>query len=180
MIIAPVNGIITEINYEFGEQTSLTKPVIQMIGESNLEIEVDIPESDIAKIDVGQKSEITLDSFGDDEIFIGNVTFIDPAETVIQDVVYYQVKVQFSDNLNKVKPGMTANVTIYTAQKSNVLRVPLRAVKQNNGDKIVDVLVGENTEQKKVVIGLKGNDFIEIISGLSAGEEVVTFIKNGK
>ena len=151
-----------------------------MIGKSELEIEVDIPESDIAKIKVGQNTEITLDSFGDDKVFRGTVTFIDPAETIIQDVVYYQVKVQFSDGKDNVKPGMTANVIIKTKEKSDVLKVPIRAVKQKNGNKIVQILVDKKVQEKQVTTGLRGDEFIEIVSGLEPGREVITFIKNGK
>ena len=180
IIRAPVNGQIIEIHHEVGEQTSLASPVIKMIGESQLEIEVDIPESDIAKIELGQSAVITLDSFGDEQIFSGTVTFINPAETVIQDVVYYQVKVQFDDGKENVKPGMTANVTIKTLNKNNVLRLPLRAVKQKNGNKVVEILVDKKIQEKEVTTGLKGDDYIEIISGVVAGEEVITFIKNSK
>jgi len=180
IIRAPVAGTIMEINSKIGESTSLATPVIKMIGESELEIEVDIPESDITKIEVGQSAEITLDSFSDDNLFSGTVTFIDPAETVIQDVVYYQVTVQFSDGQDNIKPGMTANVTIKTKEKSNVLRVPLRSVKQNNGDKIVEMLEGEQIKEHPVTSGLRGDEYYEILDGLSAGEQVITFIKNGK
>jgi len=174
IIRAPVAGTIMEINSKIGESTSLATPVIKMIGESELEIEVDIPESDITKIEVGQSAEITLDSFSDDNLFSGTVTFIDPAETVIQDVVYYQVTVQFSDGQDNIKPGMTANVTIKTKEKSNVLRVPLRSVKQNNGDKIVEMLEGEQIKEHPVTSGLRGDEYYEILDGLSAGEQVIT------
>lgn len=178
VIAAPVAGTITKVNNKIGEQTSLSTAVMTMIGDSNLEIEVNIPESDIVKIDVGQAADITLDAFSDDLVFAGTITFIDPAETVIQDVVYYKVKVQFNEDSNKIKPGMTANVTVHAAEKTNVMRVPIRAVKQKNGDKIVEVLTaGDIVEEKKVTTGLKGDDFIEITSGLKVGEEVITFVK---
>ncbi|HPI67462.1 MAG TPA: efflux RND transporter periplasmic adaptor subunit, partial [bacterium] len=182
IIVAPVDGTITKKNFSVGEQSLLTTPVLEMIGKTNLEIKVDIPESDIAKVQVGQEVEITLDAFGPDQKFMGQVVFVDPAETEIQDVVYYKVTVQFNDQTAiGVKPGMTANVTICTAKKDQVLVVPGRAVKSQNGDKYVTVLVDAKkniTADKTVIIGLKGNEGIEIISGLQAGEEVITFVKN--
>lgn len=179
VIKAPVAGVITEVNQKPGEQTSLGAPVIKMIGTSNLEIEVDIPESDIAKVKIGQTAAITLDSFGDDTAFSGTVTFINPAETIISDVVYYEVKVQFNELAADIKPGMTANVTLKTSVKSAALRLPLRAVKQKNGNKIVEILVNNQPTEKIVEVGLKGDDYYELISGLAAGEEVITFVKNG-
>ncbi|HRY63259.1 MAG TPA: efflux RND transporter periplasmic adaptor subunit [Patescibacteria group bacterium] len=177
IIKAPVDGLITEVNNKIGEQNSLTEPVIKMIGDSRLEIEADIPESDVAKIKIGQTAKITLDSFGEDTIFAGTVTFTNPAEKIIQDVVYYEVKVQFNDNIEEVKPGMTANLTIETNRVDNVLRVPIRAVKQKDGQKFVEVLVLGQPQEKNISTGLRGDEYIEITSGLSAGEEVITFTK---
>lgn len=180
LIRAPVSGTIVKINNQAGEQTSLASPVIEMIGQSNLEIEVNIPESDIAKVALGQAAEITLDSFGDDLIFAGSVTFVDPAETLVQEVVYYQVKVQFLEPAENIKPGMTANVIIMTTHQDNVLRVPLRAVKQTNGDKVVDQLINGQSVETQVTTGLRGDEFMEITAGLKEGDQVITFVKNGQ
>jgi len=177
-IIAPVNGIITKKGFEVGEQTSLATPVLEMIGETKLQIQVNVPESDIAKIKLSQNVAITLDAFGPDKKFTGQVIFIDPAETKIQDVVYYQVKIQFMSGAEEIKPGMTANLTIYTDSRDNVLVVPSRAVKSRDGEKYVEILTAEkNVTQKTVTVGLKGNEGIEILSGLNEGEEVITFVK---
>ena len=156
-------------------------PVISMIGESGLEIEVDVPEADITKVKVGNEAVITLDAYGDDIKFKGNVVFIDPAETVIQDVVYYKVKVSLVDNENyEIKPGMTANVDIVTAEKDNVLVIPGRAVKQND-TKYVEVLEEGVPQRREVKVGLRGDGgLVEIISGLKEGEEVITFVNNKK
>ncbi|MBU2575820.1 efflux RND transporter periplasmic adaptor subunit [Patescibacteria group bacterium] len=176
VIRSPLNGTITKKYYEAGEQTSLSSPVLEMIGQATLEIEVDISESDIAKVIVAQDAQITLDAFGDEKVYIGSVTFVDPAETLISDVVYYKVKVAFSDS-GQVKPGMTANVTIVTDSKENVLFVPFRAVKSRNGDKYVEVFINGQAVERDVVVGLRGDEGIEIISGIEAGDEVITFIK---
>jgi len=179
-IYAPADGLITKINYEIGEKTDLTKPVISLLGESGLEIEVDIPESDISKVALGQETSITLDAFTDDDIFIGHVAFIDPAATVISDVVYYQVKVLFDEARQDIKPGMSANIDIITASKKDVLVVPVRAVK-SDGNKYVEVLAQEQVITKDVTTGLRGDGGLtEIISGLAEGEEVITFTKEVK
>jgi HlyD family secretion protein len=176
VIRAPLSGIITKKYYEAGEQTSLASPVLEMIGQATLEIEVDIPESDIAKVLTGQTVEITLDAFGDENIYHGSITFVDPAETLIQDVVYYKVKVAFSDS-GQVKPGMTANVTIVTDAKEDVLWVPFRAVKTRNGDKYVEILSVGMPVERAVQVGLRGDLGIEIVSGIEVGDEVITFVK---
>lgn len=182
VIKAPVEGTITKVNFNAGENNSSATPVISMIGNSNLQIEVDVPESDITKIEVGDTVEVILDAFSIDDEFMGHVTFIDPAATVINEVIYYQVKVNLDEVDDRIKSGMTADLTIFTEKKDNVLAVPTRALIYKEDGKYIKVLENEvNIAEKKVVTGLKSDDgFIEIVSGLKAGEEVITFIKNGE
>ncbi|MFC1613653.1 efflux RND transporter periplasmic adaptor subunit, partial [Patescibacteria group bacterium] len=125
-IIAPIDGIITDKNYEIGEQTSLATPIFSMSSLNKYEIEVAIPESDIIKVKVGQKVFATMDAYDDDIKFIGEIMFIEPAETIIQDVVYYKVKISLDETEYAIKSGMTANVDIETAKKENSLMVPQR------------------------------------------------------
>jgi len=178
IIRAPIDGVITKKNYEVGDQVSQTNPVLVMMGNSNLEIEVNIPESDVAKLKVGQSVDITLDAFGEDIPFKGQVTFIDPAATKISDVVYYKTKVTLDDNKEAIKPGMTANLTITTANRENVLVTLQRAVISKDGQKTVQVLVAGQPVEKPVELGLWGDEgLVEVLSGLTEGEQVVTFTK---
>lgn len=181
-IIAPVTGTITKVNNEVGETTSLAQPVLVLLSEGNHEIKVQVPESDITKLQVGQAADMTLDAFGSAEHFSGHISFIDPASTVIADVVYYEVTVLFDNKDDRIKPGMTANVDVTSAQKDDVLVIPLRAVKYNTERQAyVEVLQGIETAEKPVTIGLRGdNGLVELISGLAEGDVVVTFKKNGK
>lgn len=185
IIKAPIAGTITKINYEIGEQTSASQAVISMVAENNFEIEVDISEADIAKVSVNNPVEITLDAFGDDLVFPGVVSFLEPAETVIQDVTYYKTKIDFiadaneyKENFKNIKPGMTTNVIITTMEKNNVLIMPARAVAQKNGDRIVSVLINGQIEERPVSVGLRGDGgLVEILSGVKEEEEVVTFVR---
>ena len=183
---APIAGVITEVNFAVGEQTSLSQPVIAMLTTANYEIEVDIPESDITKIKLGDKVDITLDAFTQDDIFQGTVTTINPAQTEIQEVVYYQVTVSFDAEppaavtaiKDQVKPGMTANLTIETNHKNQVLIIPARAVKDADGKKTVSVLENNQPREVEVSLGLRGDDgLVEVTAGLSAGQLVITFTK---
>jgi RND family efflux transporter MFP subunit len=189
IIKSPIDGVITKSNYEVGEDVSQTKPVFVLLGKSMLYTEIDISEADINKITVSNPVEITLDAFGDEVKFQGNVTFIDPAETIIQDVIYYKVKVYFNQNsmtaLTKnsaIKSGMTANAIITTAEKSDILIAPERAIIEKNSQKIARILLpGNQIKESVVTTGLRGdNGLIEILSGLNEGDEVVTFIKAAK
>lgn len=181
-ITAPVNGTITRVNNQIGETTSMAQPVIVLLAEGNHEVKVQVPESDIAKLKAGQLADMTLDAFGSADHFSGHISFIDPASTVIQDVVYYEVTVLFDNDDERIKPGMTANVDVISAEKDNVLVIPMRAVKYDGSKKpYVEVLAADMLVTKTVEIGLKGDDgLVELISGVSEGEVVVTFKQNGK
>ncbi|MCK5320682.1 HlyD family efflux transporter periplasmic adaptor subunit, partial [Candidatus Parcubacteria bacterium] len=184
-IKAPINGVITKINFAIGEQPGIGSPVVFMLGDNNYEIEVLISEADIAKISRDDFASITLDAFGEDLIFLGKVDFIEPAETVIQDVIYYLLTVVFTESkeknvfLTNVKSGMTANVDIMTDKKENVLAMPVRAIVDKNGQgKFTRVLIGENVEERQITLGLRGDGgLVEVLSGVKEGEKVVTYIK---
>lgn len=181
-IKSPISGTITKVNFEVGEQAGPSQPLISMLGNDNFEIEVLISEADIAKIEKDDKVLITLDSFGDEEKFDGKVFFIEPAETEVQDVIYYKVKIEFNAGVKNVKTGMTANVIITTAEKENVLTIPSRAIIDRNGSgKFVRVINNGNLEEKKVDVGLRGDGgVIEILAGIEEGEDIVTYIKESK
>ncbi len=178
-IKAPLDGTITKKNYEAGEQFSSAKPVFSLLGMNNFEIEVDVSEADITKVALNDQSEITLDAFGEDVKFYGQVSFIEPAETVIQDVIYYKVKINFDGKEKDVKSGMTANANITTAKKENILIAPSRAVIEKNGSgKFARLLVSQEIKEVPVTIGLRGdNGLVEILSGLNEGDIVVTYIQ---
>lgn len=182
IIKSPIDGIITKIDFEIGEQVTASKPVISVLGENDFEIEVLISEADISKMSVEDKAKITLDAFGDDVEFIGKVVFIEPAETIIQDVIYYKVTVSFDPAEREPKSGMTANVVITTAEKKDVLIIPSRAIidKDNDG-KITRVLKNDKIEERSISLGLQGDEGkAEVLSGVSEGEDVVTYVKETK
>lgn len=182
IIKSSIDGTVTKMEYEIGEQVPAGKTIVSVLGEKNFEIEVLISEADIAKMSVEDKAEVTLDSFGDDVKFYGQVTFIEPAETEIQDVVYYKVTVSFNPENRSVKSGMTANITITTAEKSDVLIIPSRAIIDKNLEgKIVRVLVNDKIQERSVALGLQGDEgMTEVLSGVSEGEKVVTYINEKK
>ena len=180
---APVNGTITNIYGEIGETIKVANSVVIMISENEYQIEIDIPEADIGLIDLAQEAKITLDAFPEQE-FSGIVVEIEPAETIIQGVVYYKTKIGFSDKINEiswVKPGMTANIIIIIDSKENVLVVPLRAIKEKDNIKFVRIPCETDIQgfvEIEVEIGLRSNQGkVEIISGLNQGDKVITFVK---
>jgi len=175
---APIKGQITKIDKREGEMVQVLTEVIFLIPQKPFQVEADIPEVDIGKINLGDSSKITLDAFGEKE-FSGKVVEIDPAETVIQGVVYYRVRISLDTEEEKIKPGMTANVIIATHSKQNVLILPQKAVIEKEGKKFVRVPVdNKNFKEVEIKTGLRGNrGEVEIIAGLKEGDKVITFLK---
>jgi len=182
-IYAPIDGTITRADYEKGEQVSASGgAAISMLGQNDYEIEVLISEADIAKIEVKDPAVITLDAYGEDIELEGEVFFVEPAETVVQDVIYYKVLISFDPLEYGVKSGMTANITLTTAMKNDIIIIPSRAVINKNGvGKYVRILQGKNIDERSIVLGLRGDEgMVEILDGVKAGETVVTSVINGK
>lgn len=177
---SPIKGVITKINYQVGEQVSPQKAFLSVLTENNFQLEIDIAETDIIKIKQNNQATITLDSFGEDNKFMGTVYFIEPAATVIQGVTYYKVKISFDPGDKPVKPGMTASAVITTARLENVLMMPSRAVIEKDGNKIVRLMENDVPREVTITTGLNGDDgMIQVLSGLSEGDKVVTFVKDG-
>ncbi|MBT3690095.1 efflux RND transporter periplasmic adaptor subunit, partial [bacterium] len=180
-LTSPLDGVVTKVEYQLGEYISAQESVVSIISENNLEIEVDVPESDITKIKVEDISTITLDAFNEDEVFTSHITFIDPAETIINDVVYYKIKLTFDEKDPRIKSGMTANVDITTASKDDVLYIPLRAVIEKNNIKYIRYIENGEIKEQEVTTGLRGDGgLVEVLTGVSEGQEIITYIKNGE
>lgn len=174
-IIAPVDGVVAEVSPKIGEQIMAGAKVIGMIAEEKFTIEALIPESDIAKVSVGQSATTTLDSFGDAQPFTGTVTAEYPDQTKVQDAVYYKAIVGIDTQGKDVKPGMTANVTILTAERPlTTLSIPSRAVRQVDGKPSVQVLVNGVPQDRPIVTDLRADEArIEVVSGVAQDEQVI-------
>ncbi|MBU1349218.1 efflux RND transporter periplasmic adaptor subunit [Patescibacteria group bacterium] len=173
-IVAPVDGTVSEVIPDVGElvQTGIT--IVRMVGTSSYDIEALVPETDIAKVEVGQSASITLDAYGDDVTFTGTVTAEDPDQTKVQEAIYYKIRVQIDREDRDVKPGMTANVTVTTGEGKGTLVMPLRAIRTTNGTKTVRVLKDGEPSPRDVIIGLRGDEGrVEVTSGLEEGELVI-------
>lgn len=177
-IISPTGGQITKINKKLGEMVQPSESIVSLISQDPFQVEVDIPEADIGKINLADSVKITLDAFPETE-FSGKVIEIEPAETIIQGVVYYRVKTSLEVKDTKIKPGMTANIIITTDVRENVLIIPQRAIIEKNDKKMVRIPVDKNYQEVEVQTGLRGSEGeIEIISGLKKGDKVVTFMRD--
>jgi len=175
---APVNGMIAEINYEEGEVLGSSSVGVTSFGKmisKDFILEAMISESDISKVQIDQIAELSFDALSFDETIEAQVIEINPAATIIQDVVYYKAKLKLNKIDSRLKEGMSADVDILIDNRESVLTIPQSAVNYDESKtsvKIIDEL--GNIEKRQIQVGLEGDSgMIEIKSGLKAGEKVI-------
>jgi len=131
-IISPVDGIVISRNVDIGQTVAATfqTPTLFTIAQdlSKMQINTNVDEADIGKIEVRQQAEFTVDAYTD-IVFTGTVMQVRNAPVVVQNVVTYDVIIEVENPELKLKPGMTANVTILVASRRQVLRVPNAALR---------------------------------------------------
>ena len=170
-ITAPISGKVIKKtskagdSIESGAGSSLVMAVIADMSKIVFDISVD--ELDITKLCVGQAVNITADAF-EDRAFTGRVDYVSSIGATSNGVTTYPVTIAINDPEGLI-PGMNVNANIIVMSKENVLTVPVGAVNRGN---TVTVQKGTGTERVKVETGINNGDFIEIISGLSAGDVI--------
>jgi multidrug efflux pump subunit AcrA (membrane-fusion protein) len=174
---SPIIGDVTEITIAVGEQVTATSAVVTVqTTQEQFEIIADVSESDVAKMAIGQQAEITFDAFGSGKKVVGEVRKIDPAEKLIESVVYYEVTISFIENDTSLalRPGLSADLIFTTDRKEHTLTISQRALQSRDSGSYVRVLVDGKVEERDVEVGLRGDlGRVEILSGLEEGEEVV-------
>lgn len=181
LITAPVDGTITSIDVKIGELATPNKRAFLLEDVTNMYVEAFINEANVSILSTGLPVDISFDAFGTDKIWNGAITFIDPSSNLISGVVNYKVKATIPQ-IEGLKPGMTANMTIKAEEKNGVLVVPTRSIITNKtGDVLIRLVT--NSKKKKwkevpVEVGMEGDGgMTEIISGLKEGDEIVVLIK---
>lgn len=171
---APISGVITKLNVKEGETPSGGEPVAVIMDTSSVYFMAAVDEIDIPAIKLGQAVEVYVTAFGN-RPFIGKVVEVPKEGTKEDKAVRFEVKVELTES-SEMKHGMTGDCDIFIEQKENVLRLPLNAVEvMEEGKGTVMVKNPENGEPmpKEVEIGVEGMDYIEIVSGLAEGDEVL-------
>jgi RND family efflux transporter MFP subunit len=179
LLVAPTSGTVTHVDTKVGERADASKGVITLENISDLYVEAKINETSIAKVILDQPVAMTLDAFGPDVLFTGNVIHIDPSATTEDGVVNYLIKTSITDptGLHIVRPGMNANMLITAWDHSGVLTAPKAAVlTAPDGtyyvNKVIDPKKGK-TSKVKVNIGMLGDgNMLEITSGLTEGDNI--------
>jgi HlyD family secretion protein len=171
-LTAPVAGTVTFLEVQPGEIANANQAVIILSDLATLEVEVNLDETDVARVGVGQEAQVDVDAFPGVEM-MGEVIYVASTARTQSGLVLYPVTVRLTSGDVPVRAGMTADVEITTASQENALIVPLRAVHTEEGRAYVDRRVGEEVEQVEVALGLMTDTEIEIADGLSEGDVVL-------
>ena len=191
-ITSPIDGIILSKSVEEGQTVaaSFNTPELFVIAQdlTNMRVIANIDEADIGGVKEGQRVAFTVDAFPEDS-FEGAVTQVRQQATTESNVVTYEVVISAPNKDLKLKPGLTANVTIFTLEKNNVLAVPSKALRflpnealLKKGESIADcegthklwTKEGNVFKAHKVEIGTSNGVKTEITNGIAAGTEVLT------
>lgn len=212
-IKSPTTGIVSSLSVEQGERVVGTMQMTgtEMMRVANLnsmEVQVDISENDILRVNLGDKVEIEVDAYLD-VIFLGSVTEIANSASNISSqgalntdqVTNFIVKVRIDPDSYKqmltgtqrypFRPGMSASVDIFTNEVKDVISVPIQCVtvreedrdddddenkknKDAKPEEVVFVMSGDTVSMVKVTTGIQDDEYIQVLSGLSGDEEVVT------
>jgi HlyD family secretion protein len=183
IVRAPSGGTVTKVDIKVGEQATALKTVVTIQDVSNLYVEANISEANIAQVVNGQAVSYTFDALGSDRTFTGTVTTVDPASTVVSGVVNYKVTASV-DQVSEVKPGMTANMSVLVGKQSASLAIPQRAIVERDGKKFVRIITDAKKQtytEAEVTTGLEADGgLVEIKSGLTQGQVIVTFVEEQK
>ena len=173
-IRAPISGTVASVSTQEGETVaaSFTAPTfVTIIGDHALQLVAMVDETDISNVKSGNPVSFTVDSYPSRD-FPGTVESIAPKATIVSGVVNYEVTIEVKKDAKLLKPDMTANVMIRTAQHQ-ALWLPVEAV-HRDGEQSFVLLPGKNgSERKPVVLGAKDGGSVEIKRGVSQRDDVL-------
>lgn len=173
-VVAPISGVVTSLSADAGAATGQYAPVCVIEGLDDLRVDVALSRYDLQKVQIGQKATVTI--LGKE--YTGRVARIDGMATQTASTngtaayVHAQIKLDQPDE--KLVLGIEASVTIDTGRAEDVLIVPLSAVNTDVNGQFCYVIENGAAVRRTVTLGLSGDTSAEVVSGLSAGDMVIT------
>jgi HlyD family secretion protein len=197
-IVAPMAGIVINLEIEEGEIVtsgrsafSQSPPIMQIVDLSQMVVKTSINEVDMEKLKLGQKAEIEIRAY-QDRVYSGEVREVSPSGQPRDNIIYFEVVIAVLGSPEELRPGMTADVNIIVSEKKDVLLLPIEAVKterergaEGRSDRRYYVMLAQNGKKSEpaktgsaegvktyVEVGEQNDMSIEILSGLSEGDQV--------
>lgn len=204
-IYSPIDGVVLSRSVSVGQTVaaSFNTPTLFSIAKdiSNMQVMAKIDEADIGNIKAGERVTFTVDAFVDD-LFEGKVAEVRLRPTTSANVVTYTTIINARNDSLKLKPGMTATITIFTNEAENALLIPVKATKYSpdttalskeyklnvgptaaslkSNEAYVWVQDGPTISRKKITTGLNDNNHVQVLSGLSATDRIITGMLTGE
>jgi multidrug efflux pump subunit AcrA (membrane-fusion protein) len=169
-IRAPIGGIISKKYVDQGALVGTSTPILRIVAMDKVSVMVQIVESELAQLRHGATADISVDAYRD-EIFKGTVALISP--TVDPDSRTADVEIEVDNRDYRLKPGMFARVELVVQRRDNVLLLSKDSLITENGPARVFVHNSGRAILKDVSLGLEGEEYVEVLNGLSQGDEVL-------
>ena len=198
-ITSPIDGVVTRVNVEVGEVAmigTMNQPgtvLLQVADLGVMEATVDVDETDVVDIEIGQQAKITVDAFPD-TTFVGRVAEVGTSPKIVPtaagpspDATDFEVKITLEGSMPAARSGLSASTEIVTAERKDVVAIPVQSlvVRQVSDDSpqaeggVVEregVFIVEDGKVRfvPVRVGIAGDRYFEVVSGLEGGEQVVS------
>lgn len=173
-LVAPYAGVVLEVNASEGETVANGAPVLRLGDPTQLEAEITVVEADFPLVKVGQKVELFFDAMPAAAV-TGRVARIVPQRSSAAATPVYPVYIALDEVRPELAPGMTVDASVLIDVREDVLRLPRSLVRaRGDGTATLKVWNGVSAEERTVQVGLRGNQYVEILSGLAEGDQVVS------
>jgi len=170
---SPVNGQVVRIKKRGGEIAGAGEVVIALLPKKPFQIKTNIYEEDVVKINIGNPVKIQLIAFPS-LVVTGRLASIEPIDNIIDGVVYYEVSIDFDKEIKELKSGMSADISITTLSKEDILIIPWSALIKENDKLYVEVLKNDQIIKQEVQTGIEGDDGnVEIVAGIEKDEKIL-------
>lgn len=171
LVTAPFKGVITRLNAEVGQVVTPGVPLLSLADLREVWVNADIDEGDLGKIRAGQRVEVTADAFPG-RTFRGQITRLGRAVEVRPAARVARARIDLFGP-TPLLPGMSVDVDIIVQSREDALQIPLDALVESEGNTKVFVVNDGVVRSRKIRVGLRGSDRVEVVEGLQAGERVV-------
>jgi cobalt-zinc-cadmium efflux system membrane fusion protein len=170
-LYAPISGKVTQNDMVIGGMVEEATEILTIMDPTRLWVEADIYEKDISRLALGQNVVVSVPAHQGEE-FRGQITYV--GDILDPDTRTITVRTEVANPEGKLKPGMFADLNIELSANGTALVVPSSAVLDDEGESLVFIrLEGNQFEPRHVTVGIRENSWVEVTSGLEAGEEVV-------
>ncbi|MCG8481903.1 MAG: efflux RND transporter periplasmic adaptor subunit [Clostridia bacterium] len=167
---SPIEGIVSVVNIEEGQTIDASVLAINVIDMDRVYVEINVTEKIINYLSVGQEVKVEIESVSGGN-FVGTLDRVSPSADA--ETQLYPIRAYIDNKDHVVKPGMFANIIIPTEVREAVMAVRSEAVVTKEGKNIVYVVVNNKAVAKEVVLGLNTGDYVEVLGGLSIGDELI-------